>query len=350
MNGTTPENNRRLFVSPSSSIAASSPVFKQPTIKRTKKRHHRQPSKTSRTRQKNYDKGNRRSAISSTWDFDKFIRSEFDTAEVANETGEVRWHRCPGSLADAILQLTEDASTSTLPNVFREHETELLDATSGSKYEVQRIYQMKQKLLSEILRKMYSRLRDCSLPDTLKPQDLDVESIVTKRAAIQQRYQEEASAAEQLAIELQKEQNRLEETRRVLKDLKGSVSRKRNDQLVTGEIHPALLPAIQNAYGVAGLSGATNTSSNTNVPTVTPWQRDVAEMNLVIPSSQHNPVAPEEEPENEVKLAMPGLAQYDVASRQLDEGLNRVLDASHLPDAAKFFDTFDKHQNPSSPA
>ncbi|GMM55523.1 Okp1 protein [Maudiozyma humilis] len=338
---------QRLFVpSSTASSTATSPVFKQPRITHTKERRHRRASKTlkHKNRTRSHPHRERGSSTASTWDFDAFIRSQYDDAQDAGDAAETRWHRCPGTLADAIMQLAEDASVSALPNVFREHETELLEATHGSRYEVTRIYQMKQKLLAEILRKMHSRLKDTSLPTTLRPQDLDVEAVVTKRTAIQQRYQEESRVAEKLAIELQRERERLEETRRVLKDLKGAAARKRHDKLVTGDIHPALLPAIQNAYGVSGLSQAPGTSPATSI---TPWRRDVAEMNLVIPEAQQR-TSSSSNTQQEAALAIPALALYDTAERQIDGSLRNVLTTTHLPETAQFFSTFDNNTTPNT--
>lgn len=274
------------------------------------------------------------------WEFNKFIK------KVYNEKGPIRnesvlWKTISKPLGDSLMQLVEENTNSAIDDIFIDYNHDLQRITRNKFGEIDKIYNLKQRLLNEILDKMNKKLRDSQFPSKFKSSDLDVETIVSKREYIQQLYKDEMRNVESIEITLQKEKEKLEESKKILQSIKLNKNKNLNEKLLKDDIHPALIPAIQNAYGMIGPSSGNVTNSSGNIPTA--WKKDMAEMNLQLPTSMNNhskKLTTDEE--NAAKLSMPSLKEYADINHELQDTVSNILHNGNLADTEAFFNSLGK--------
>ncbi|CAB4255760.1 similar to Saccharomyces cerevisiae YGR179C OKP1 Outer kinetochore protein, required for accurate mitotic chromosome segregation [Maudiozyma barnettii] len=269
------------------------------------------------------------------WEFNKFIKKEFNKEPL---TEEIQWKTINRPLADSIMQLVEENTNSALDDVFHQYDSELQHITNSKHGETDKIYNIKQQLLNEILDKMHKKLRDSQFPSKFRNIDLDVETIVSKRAHIQQRYEEEMKNIENIEIVLQQEKEKLSESKRVLQGIKQNKEKNLNGKLLKDDLHPILIPAIQNAYGMIGSTTGCNSMSNDKSAS---WKMDVADMNLEVPVKRK--VARADSADVlEATEDMPALDELTRVRNEFCSGINTFLDNGNLRETLKFFKHFDK--------
>lgn len=274
------------------------------------------------------------------WDFNKFIKKSYnEKGPIRNE--DVVWKAMNKSLGHSFMQLVEENTNSAIDDIFSDYNHDLQRITRDKFGEIDKIYNLKQRLLNEILDKMNDKFKDSQFPSKFKSNDLDVETIVSKREYIQQLYKDELESVETIEIALKKEKEKLEESKKILQGIKSNKNKNLNGKLLKDDIHPTLIPAIQNTYGMIGSNSGTTTGTTTNKPTS--WKRDVAEMNLQLPISMNNhgkKLTTEEQ--NFAKLSIPSLKEYSDVNNELQDTVSNILHNGNLADTAAFFNSFSK--------
>lgn len=317
----------------------SSSVFVSPKIQRQPVRMTRVGSKTHNILSPERNR-KRRSHISrqdkkiGPWDFNKYIKREFNNNKAFHD---IQWKKVNNTIGTSIMQLIEGDMNIAIDETFQKYDNDLQYITNDKFGEIDRIYNLKQKLMNQILDKIYDKLRDSSLPIELKDTDLDVEYIVGKRSHIQERYTEEMRNVESLEIALQNEKEKLLEVKSFLKNLKQNKDKSLNEKLLQNDLHPALMQAIQNAYG---LIKSTSSDSNKNNNKITNLKRDIAEFNLVPSKSAENEHELKPYDEKQAEVALPALKEYNTANLKLTENVSNTLSQSRLKDTVTFFNDF----------
>lgn len=328
------------FYEDESSFIAPKPqsYSRQNIIQRTKNKKRNNPFSKSKRKQsrKNSNSNNR----IGPWEFNKFIKKSYnDKGPIRNE--DIVWKTISKPLADSMMQLVEENTNSSIDDIFIDCNNDLETITMDKFGEVDKIYNLKQRLLNEILDKMNDKLRDSQLPSSFKSIDLDVETIVSKREYIQGLYEEELKNIETIEIALEKEKEKLEESKKILQGIKSNKNKNLNEKLLKDDIHPALIPAIQNAYGMIGTNSGTTTNKIGNK--TSSWKKDIAEMNLQLPASmnnRHKKLTSEEE--NAAKLSIPSLKEYLDINNELQNRVSDILQNGNLADTQAFFNNFSK--------
>nr|8T0P_A Chain A, Inner kinetochore subunit OKP1 [Saccharomyces cerevisiae S288C] len=148
------------------------------------------------------------------WEFRKVIQAEY--RERLPRNYELKhWKKPSKIMIGSILRLLETNTVSALDSVFEKYEKEMNQMTHGDNNEVKRIYSKKERLLEIILTKIKKKLRQAKFPSRISERDLDIEYIYSKRQFIQNRYSQELQNNERLEAILSREQNLLEETRKL---------------------------------------------------------------------------------------------------------------------------------------
>ncbi|SMN21166.1 similar to Saccharomyces cerevisiae YGR179C OKP1 Outer kinetochore protein, required for accurate mitotic chromosome segregation [Maudiozyma saulgeensis] len=317
----------------------SSGIFVAPKLKgnnRTIKRnnHNRKRDKNASKRKRGQHRKLNDEKIG-PWEFNKFIKKEFNKEPL---TEEIQWKTINRPLADCIMQLVEGNANSALDDVFVQYNNELQHITNNNYGEIDKIYNKKQQLFNEILDKMHNKLRDSQFPSKLKDIDLDVEAIVSKREYIQQLYEDEMKNIENIEIALQQEKEKLSESKRILQGIKQNKEKNLNEKLLKDDLHPILIPAIQNAYGMIESSTGDNVRGGDKP---TSWKKDIADMNLEIPIQIKTERADYADEWDAVE-AMPVLNDVKLTKNEFYTDINSFLKYGNLRETLEFFNRFNK--------
>ncbi|SCV03457.1 LAMI_0H08306g1_1 [Lachancea mirantina] len=205
------------------------------------------------------------------WDFQALVSSEFRQKLPSDQ--EVRnWKRPSRTMLRAVTDVLENNVVEAVEAVFEKYQDES-DKILGPRAS-RRMVTSKEKLLSDIINKIYQKLRKSKFPSRVSDRELDIEYIFAKRKFIQERYSQELSHAEVIEQQLARDKRELQELQDKYKQLLANRSESlvRMSDDTNGGLHPAMAKAMVNSFGLI-------TDAATNQ---TRYEKDVRELNLSI--------------------------------------------------------------------
>lgn len=264
------------------------------------------------------------------WEFRKVIRREYK--EKLPNNYEIRnWRKPSKTMTSSVLQLLDNNVETALETVFVKYRPELERVTNNDLRQTGKILKQKQGIMEDIVTKIKQRLRRSKFPSRLADNDLDIEYIFAKRKYIQKRYEQELKNAERMEIELIREQEQLENDKRLCSSLKKSNTKKLTEKLVQNDLHPSLNRAMANAYGLTDSHGQDSSLTDNQI-----YKKDTKELNLdtdVFNESELrniNDTAVEQLPGY-----IPSLKRYNNASNELSKHINFFLQENNYEDIEK---------------
>ena len=263
------------------------------------------------------------------WEFRKVIQAEYRERLPPNYELK-HWKKPSKIMIGSILRLLETNTVSALDSVFEKYEKEMNQMTHGDNNEVKRIYSKKERLLEIILTKIKKKLRQAKFPSRISERDLDIEYIYSKRQFIQNRYSQELQNNERLEAILSREQNLLEETRKLCMNLKTNNKKRLTEKLIQKDLHPVLNKAMEYTYGLESTNGFMHPDGPVT------FRNDSHELNLMLndPIKSTADVRLDKE---EVLSLLPSLKEYTKKSKELKETMGQMISNSHEEEIKEVF-------------
>lgn len=274
----------------------------------------------------------KRSNLINEWDLKSLIKSEFNEKFANDKLIEnFNWRRLPNSLELNIAQLLEGNLQSSIDEVFDRYNNELTNVLqdNDSLDDISQIYQLKLRLMNEIMKKIKTNLKLAKFPDKFKEKDIDIEYIVAKRSFIQDRYVQELKNIENLNLEINKETKKLNEIKRFMSDMKQNNNKILKKKLINKDLHPVLNHSIQNAYGLIQQSNSHSVTSKTSL------NRDKADYNLIVPTNFEIPY--NEADSQLIGSPLPSLSKSKQISLELQDTVTNILNSTHKADLKTIF-------------
>ncbi|AQZ13049.1 OKP1 (YGR179C) [Zygosaccharomyces parabailii] len=245
--------------------------------------------------------------VSDPWDFAEVVQSEFRDKLPSNYEIK-RWKRPTKHMVRSVVQLVETDFEAAIEEIFEKYKGELRSVV----VDTAPLHRQKHLIMSDMLSKIKHQLKKTKFPSRISDRDMDVEYIVSKRKYIQARYAQELTNAEKLEDELIRQQKRLQESREVFDTLQMSNKRKLKDQLMRNGLHPSIVKAMENAYGLIP-DGETQ-----NGPRA--YEKDVMDLKLDAGES-----CPMHNIEPEIERLLPALRDYKNVSRRLHDNVDTFM-------------------------
>lgn len=244
------------------------------------------------------------------WDFAQVVRNEFRDKLPSNYEIK-RWKKPSKHMVRSVVQLIETSFEAAIEQVFEKYRVELQSVVPDPAP----LYRQKHIIMSDILSKLKHQLKRTKFPSRISDRDVDIEYIVSKRKYIQARYAQELANAEKLEDELIRQQERLKEARKMFENLQESNKRRLTDRLLRNDLHPSLVKAMENAYGLIPDADMRNNPKA--------YERDVQDLELESAGPLHYTIEPE------IEELLPALQEYRNISQRLYDNIDKFMARNH---------------------